>query len=432
MADYKRIFMDILDELDASDVVDVHTHLRWDVPQARSLAEIVFYHFITYELCSAGMPLEVLRLDDEREKLLGALPFLPLIRAGGTYYCLKRILQDLYGMKEECLTEDNLDEMIGKVTETAGDREWPREVLAQRARIKKSFVSILAYPDWARKVAAGDEEAARYTDIFVPVIEDNCFVAADTATIVRRAAKRSGVEVADAAGLAEAARHYVSPAELEVIKAYLGWASVDFLYEKPCAEAADAALKKALAGERTTVEEDNAVWSFAFSAFIETLRAHGIPFQFFFGSEPTAGKGPSICAYRDETFRRLSALFVDNPQMQFDLFIGSILFSQEAAIQVKMHPNLHVAGVWWHNMYPSYIRRILAERLDVCPMNKVTAFFSDSYMVEWGYGKWRMVARELAAMLAGRVAEGYITRDDAAEIARRWMWTNPAETYRLG
>jgi len=431
MTNYEKLFNDIREEMECIDIVDVHTHLRWDVPQARSLGEIVFYHFITFELCSAGMPAEAARLPDERDRLLQALPFFPLIRTTGTYYCLKSLLQDLYGMKEELLTEENLDEMIAKVKDTAADKEWPREVLARRARIRKSFLNIVGYPDWSERVARGDDEVTRYRDLFVPVIEDACFVASDAPRLVRQTAGRSGKNITDAAGLAEAVNAYVPASQLDAIKAYLGWATVDFLYDQPDAAAADAIIRKVVRGDKTTPEEDNILRIFAFTTFLQVLQARRIPFQFFFGSENTPRGGPSVCVYKDETFRRLSALFTDYPRMRFDLFIGSANFSQEAANQVKMHPNLHVAGIWWHNMYPTFIRRMLAERLDVCPLNKVTAFFSDSYMVEWSYGKRKLVQRELAGLLAERVATGYITRNDAGEIARRWMWTNPVEMYGL-
>jgi len=82
-------------------------------------------------------------------------------------------------------------------------------------------------------------------------------------------------------------------------------------------------------------------------------------------------------------------------------------------------------------MYPAYLRQIIAERLDVCPLNKVTAFFSDAYMAEWSYGKWCLVRREMAQVLAERVTHGYLTRADASEVIQRWTWDNPRQLYRL-
>jgi glucuronate isomerase len=82
-------------------------------------------------------------------------------------------------------------------------------------------------------------------------------------------------------------------------------------------------------------------------------------------------------------------------------------------------------------MYPTFIRRMIEERLDVCPLNKVSAFFSDAYMAEWSYGKWQLVQRELAHALAARVASGYLTRNDASAVIRMWTWDNPVRLLRL-
>jgi glucuronate isomerase len=427
---YEKLWNDISEELDSSDIVDVHTHIRWVDPQARDLAEIVFYHFVMYELCSAGMPEGVMKIEDEKKRLEQALPFIPLIRNTGTHYCLRRILKDLFGMKEDLLCEDNVDELMGRVKETSSDKAWPREVLVDRGKIKKSFLNILPCKDWAEKTAANDPDVTRYADIFVPAMEDQSFVMFDAKTLIEHIERHVGVTIKDAATMADATQKFIKPAELDALKTYLAWATVDFLYHEPDQSAADSIIKKVIGGERSTPEEDNVVRVFAFTNLLEVLRARKIPFQFFFGSE-CIEKGPAVCGYSDQTFRKLPALFVNYPDMQFDLFVGSVLFSQEAAIQVKLIPNLHIAGIWWHNMYPSYIRRILGERMDVCPMNKVTAFFSDAYMAEWSYGKRKLIQRELAGLLAERVSAGYITRNDASVIARRWMWENPVEMYGI-
>lgn len=81
MSDPIKLFHEIHEEVASLDVVDVHTHLRWDNPQARSLAEIVFYHFVAFELCSAGMPgVDMSKAKGDPKMVRKALPWLPLIR----------------------------------------------------------------------------------------------------------------------------------------------------------------------------------------------------------------------------------------------------------------------------------------------------------------------------------------------------------------
>ena len=430
--DCRAVFADITDELAVTDVIDVHTHLRWETPQARSLAEVLTYHFIWRELHAAGMPLYVSAIKGERDQLRAALPYLPLVRFTSTGYCLRRILQDLYGMKEDWLTEDNLDRMIGVVAETAADMAWPREVLERRAHIRKSFLDIHQARHWAARMQQKDPVLQRYADLLVPASEDALFVTGSVRGIVKETSACTGIAVTDAASLAEAVRRYVTPEQLTLVTAFLGWASVDFLYCKPDPELVNTAIQKALRRERTTPEETNAVRVFAFVEFVKLLQAHGKPFQFFFGSESLHNyTSPPQCVYNPQTLRSLSSLFTDFPEMQFDFFIGSMLFSQEMHIMAKMHQNVHVAGIWWHNMYSEYLQRIIAERLDVCPLNKVSAFFSDAYMVEWSYAKWKLVQREWATVLADRVCKGYFSRSDASSIIKQWAWTNPVRLYGL-
>ena len=99
-------------------------------------------------------------------------------------------------------------------------------------------------------------------------------------------------------------RKFITPAQLDALKTYLAWASADFLYDKPNESAADGIIKRVVAGEESTSEEDNIVQVFAFTNLLEVLRAKKIPFQFFFGSE-YAKRGPAVCVYNDKTFRSL-------------------------------------------------------------------------------------------------------------------------------
>jgi hypothetical protein len=75
-------------------------------------------------------------------------------------------------------------------------------------------------------------------------------------------------------------------------------------------------------------------------------------------------------------------------------------------------------GYWWHNFFPSAIRQVMEERLDMVPVNKQIGFFSDAYCVEWSYAKAKMVLNQLAIVLAQKVAQGQYTRNDAVQIAR--------------
>ena len=105
--------------------------------------------------------------------------------------------------------------------------------------------------------------------------------------------------------------------------------------------------------------------------------------------------------------------------------MGSRHANQALCTLARELPNLSLAGYWWHNFFPDTIRQVMAERLDMLPVNKQVGFFSDAYCVEWVYGKTRMVERQLARVLAEKIEQGQYTREEAISIARSILHETP-------
>ena len=88
-------------------------------------------------------------------------------------------------------------------------------------------------------------------------------------------------------------------------------------------------------------------------------------------------------------------------------------------------PNFSLAGFWWHNFFPDTIRQVMSERLDMVPVNKQVGFFSDAYTVEWSYAKAIIVRKQMARVLAEKVAQGQYSFDEAVSIAREILFQTP-------
>ena len=71
------------------------------------------------------------------------------------------------------------------------------------------------------------------------------------------------------------------------------------------------------------------------------------------------------------------------------------------------------------------MRQVMAERLDMLPVNKQVGFFSDAYVVEWTYGKAALVRKQLACVLAEKIEQRQYTRDDALATARAILYETP-------
>jgi hypothetical protein len=59
------------------------------------------------------------------------------------------------------------------------------------------------------------------------------------------------------------------------------------------------------------------------------------------------------------------------------------------------------------------------------PVNKQVGFFSDAYSVEWCYAKAIIVRKQMAQVLAGKIAQGQYTFDDAINVAREILFATP-------
>ena len=88
-------------------------------------------------------------------------------------------------------------------------------------------------------------------------------------------------------------------------------------------------------------------------------------------------------------------------------------------------PNFSLAGYWWHNFFPGAMRHVMTERLDMVPVNKQVGFFSDAYVAEWAYAKAILVRKQLAQVLAEKVAQGQYSIEESIRIARAIFFESP-------
>ena len=185
-------------------------------------------------------------------------------------------------------------------------------------------------------------------------------------------------------------------------------------------------FNKALANrKRAGAAEQDIYSSYLFEGFLTRLEnlPKRIMFQFSFGAEPLPFESGS--RIRQETLRSLANIIARHPRQNFQSFVSSMHANQTLATFCRELPNLSLAGYWWHNFFPSFIPRIISERLDMVSTNKLVGFFSDAYTSEWAYAKAVMVRKCLARVLAEKVTTGQYDTKLALDVARRILWETP-------
>ena len=404
-------FQDIQEAINEIPAIDIHTHLgsggMW---QARDLTDILFYHWLGTELKNAG---HADRLDlGFRERVQLAVPYCGAIRSTSNYWMFAGILRDLYGI-EGGLTESNWEAAFDVIAERAEDQSWELEVL-RRAKIEKAAVEKGCKPK---------DPSPYFNYAYAEPLYGVGLRSPDSLE------KAIGRKVETARELSEALTETTKRlVEQHKIKALHVWLPANWQYTTTVECDIDGLLFHWMDGEVLSDYEQHCLASFSADVMAREAAKYGLVVQLFHGSIAYGG-GPQVSTWHPDFLRTAILHMASHPDTPFDLFLATRNASHEAAGMARQYPNLMVSGGWWHGFTPTTLTEFFRDRLEMLPMTRWSAFYSDGYCVEWCYGKLLLAKNRLAVALSQLVDEGLIGESDVEPIARAVLYDNPKRVY---
>lgn len=127
----------------------------------------------------------------------------------------------------------------------------------------------------------------------------------------------------------------------------------------------------------------------------------------------------------------LTNVFLEYPNVKFDLFHISYPYQTVAAAICKMFPNVFIDMCWAHIMSPYASVEALNDFLDAVPYNKISAFGGDYCFADAVYGHLYLARQNVARTLAGKVELGVFSEDKAVDIAKALFYDNPKRIFQL-
>lgn len=127
----------------------------------------------------------------------------------------------------------------------------------------------------------------------------------------------------------------------------------------------------------------------------------------------------------------LNNIFIQYPDIKFDIFHIGYPYYQVLASLAKMFPNVYIDMCWAHIISPKAAREALAEYLDSVPANKISAFGGDYLFVDGVYGHQYLARRNVAMVLTEKINLGIIDINEAKRIARMLFYDNPKNIFEL-
>ncbi len=127
----------------------------------------------------------------------------------------------------------------------------------------------------------------------------------------------------------------------------------------------------------------------------------------------------------------LSNLFLEYPDVTFDVFHMGYPYQNEMAVLAKNFPNVFIDMCWTHIVSPNASINALLEWIDTVPVNKISAFGGDYMFIDGVYGHLRLAQANISKSLAIKVNDGLLCMDEAKNIAKMLFYDNPKNIFRL-
>jgi len=404
-------------------VIDIHTHIGGEgIRQARTLADIVSYHWVNLELIRAGARISGIDVSkNPNEYITAVLPFFNEIKNTANHWCLMKVLKDLYGFEERTLTEDNWKPLDVKVRESAEDKNRVKKILEKGkiAKITVPFRDGMPYD----------------SDQFIPYeYGEYLFAPTMPSRLMDLAESNSGripESIDELANFIETRMKWLK--EKENVRVFHLWIRDSWEYCHCHKEEAANLYHRLLKGRNLSIEEDDRLVSYTADVVADVAGELDITLQIFHGMEFYNRHEPgSVSSYSSEKFFRSMPKYASiHPDTMIDIFLATRITGHEAVSIARSYRNIILSGAWWHAFNPTTMSTFYRDRLEMLPHTAWNAFFSDGYIVEWIYGKLQLTLNRLAHTLSSLIEEDFLQIEDIPEIAKNLLHDNALRIYKV-
>lgn len=127
----------------------------------------------------------------------------------------------------------------------------------------------------------------------------------------------------------------------------------------------------------------------------------------------------------------LSNLFLEYPDITFDIFHIGYPYQNQLAVLAKNFSNVFIGMCWAHIVSPNASVNYLLELIDTVPLNKISAFGGDYLFIDGVCGHLVLAKENVAKTLSIKVQENLFDIDTAKLIAKMLFYDNPVKIFRL-
>ncbi len=405
-------------------LIDPHSHIDPHRPTARSLDDILGYHYYTELAHSAGMSQAPLSPQvPARERVRAILGHMDRFDNTVQYGWFLEIARTFLGFDGDRVTAADCDALCDAAERVFGQPDWEEQVF-KTSNLEKIFLTN----------EFDDPLTGFDTKRYVPCLRTDALVfGLDQPEVKQRLEKAAGVEVGDAASLRRALTKLFEHFTGRGAKACA--ISLPPLFHPTDSKAVTLLLDQKLSGQGSEWDRAKGCGR-VFWMLAELCREFQLPFDLMIGVNRNVYPGgvhqgrdlydqrTSLIQYRD--------LFNAFPEVTFPISVLTSPQNQELASYSWIFPNVVTSGHWWYSNVPVHIAHDLRARLQAVPKTKQIGYYSDAYKLEFVLPKYDMYRRVLAGVLADDfVRTGACTETRAVALARQLLRENVERIFKV-
>ncbi|MBT3271989.1 MAG: amidohydrolase family protein [Spirochaetales bacterium] len=200
----------------------------------------------------------------------------------------------------------------------------------------------------------------------------------------------------------------------------LDWAEVE---DQEC----DRILSKLARSEKLSDKEKIILGNWSIHEGARLCSEHDLTFKLHVGYH--AGTGYSNLKNTEAS--NLCRLLAQHPETRFDLFHIGYPFQNEVAAIAKHYPNVYVDFCWAWAIDPYSTSDFLRRMIHAVPDNRLFIFGGDTGWPNSSAAYAKQARRWIGSTLQREIDDGFLTENQAIELAERYMLKNQRDCFRL-
>lgn len=421
-----KYFNEIFEYVKELEIIDTHEHLPHREELRNSVSDVLeeyLGHYFIRDLVSAGLTqkeLEDIHRGDisVKDKWKIVEPYWEIARYTGYGRSLDISAQELYGIDR--IDGTTVEELDKKFRQSFGEKHF-NKVLKEKSNIK---ISLLDHP------LAFESDYTYYR----PVMHIDHLIFLKTAFDIKLIENETNTTITSFNAYIQACDKIIySYLEKGIIAYKCGLAYMRPLkFDRFSAYEAEKEFNKIFSSDYY-IYKSNEIYSpgksfqdYMMHHILDILNENNAILQLHTGIQE--GNGNIIYNSNPE---QLSNLFMEYPNVTFDVFHIGFPYQNVLSAIGKMFPNVFIDMCWAHIISPPTCIRILGEWLETMPYNKISAFGGDYCFIDGVYGHQYLARENVSKVLAQKVEENLFDIKTAKKIAKDLFYNNPVNIFKL-